>query len=216
VVTCEHATSRLTRTDFFRGGELEILATHYQGRQLNSPNDVVCKRDGMLYFTDPNSGRSEGYGVPRAQELDFQGVYRLDPTDLSLTLLIDDFLKPNGLCFSPSEKLLFINDSDRGHIRVFEVDRNGTLKNGRVWAELQSEGIGVADGMKVDQAGNLYCTGPGGIQVFDSEANYLGIVHLPEQATNLAWGDADLCSLYVTAVTSIYRLRTFMPGFTIL
>lgn len=215
VVTCEHATSRLTRTDFFGAGELEILATHYQDKQLNSPNDVVCKRNGMLYFTDPTSGRSEGYGVPRAQELDFQGVYRLDPSDLSLTLLVDDFSKPNGLCFSPSEKRLFINDSDRDHIRIFEVDDDGTIKNGRVWVELHPDGIGVADGMKVDQVGNLYCTGPGGIHVFDGEANYLGIVHLPEQATNLAWGDADLCSLYVTAVTSIYRLRTYVPGFAI-
>jgi gluconolactonase len=131
VITCEHATSRLTRTDFIGGGELEILATHYQGKQLNSPNDVVCKRDGTLYFTDPNSGRSESYGVPRAQELDFQGVYRLDPTDLSLTLLVDDFSKPNGLCFSRDEKHLFINDTDRGHIRIFEVAEDGTLKNGR-------------------------------------------------------------------------------------
>jgi len=91
VITCEHATSRLTRTDFSGGGELEVLATHYQGKQLNSPNDVVCRSDGALYFTDPNSGRSEGYGVPRQQQLDFQGVYRLDPTDLSLTLLVDNF-----------------------------------------------------------------------------------------------------------------------------
>jgi len=216
LVTCEHATSRVTRTDFAMDGELEVLASHYQGKQLNSPNDIVCKSDGALYFTDPNSGRSTGYGVPRAQELDFQGVYRLNPIDFCLTLLVDDFSKPNGLCFSPNEMNLFINDSNRDHIRIFDVERDGTLKNGRIWAELQPEGIGVADGMKVDQAGNVYCTGPGGIHVFDSGANYLGILYLPEQATNLTWGDSDLRSLYVTAVTSIYRLRTFVPGFVTL
>jgi len=215
VVTCEHATSRLTRTDFSGGGELEVLANHYQGKQLNSPNDVVCRSDGSLYFTDPNSGRSEGYGLPRQQELDFQGVYRLDPTDLSLTLLVDDFSKPNGLCFSPGEKRLFINDSEHGHIRVFEVASDGTLKNGQIWAKLNPDGVGVADGMKVDQAGNLYCTGPGGIHLFDGQANYLGVIQLPEHTTNLTWGDDDLCSLYITAATSIYRIRTFLPGFSI-
>lgn len=215
VITCEHATSRLTRTDFSGGGELEVLATHYQGKQLNSPNDVVCRSDGALHFTDPNSGRSEGYGVPRQQQLDFQGVYRLDPTDLSLTLLVDDFSKPNGLCFSPGEKRLFINDSEHGHIRVFEVASDGTLKNGQIWAKLNPDGVGVADGMKVDQACNLYCTGPGGIHLFDGEANYLGVIQLPEHTTNLTWGDDDLCSLYITAATSIYRVRTFVPGFSI-
>jgi gluconolactonase len=216
VVTCEHASSRLTRTDFSKCGRPEILVTHYQGKRLNSPNDVVCRSDGTLYFTDPNSGRSEGYGVPREQDLGFQGVYRLDPRDLSLVLLVDDFSKPNGLCFSQDESRLFIDDSDFDHIRVFDVNAEGTLCNGRLWAELNREGIGVADGMKVDRAGNLYCTGPGGIHLFDNEAHYLGIIQLPEQATNLAWGDSDLSSLYVTAVTSIYRLRTLVPGFAIL
>lgn len=214
VVTCEHATSRVTRTDFTRDGELEILASHYKGKQLNSPNDVICKRDGALYFTDPNSGRSEGYGVPRPQELDFQGVYRLDPDDLSLTLLADDFSKPNGLCFSLDEKRLFINDSDHNHIRVFDVQEDGTLANDQIWATLEIAGIGVADGMKFDQQGNLYCTGPGGIHIFNAKAKYLGIILMPEHAANLTWGDADLSSLYITACTSIYRLRTLVPGFS--
>lgn len=212
VVTCEHATSRLTRTDFSNNGDLEILATHYQGKQLNSPNDVICKSDGTLYFTDPNSGRSIGYGVPRPQELSCQGAYRLDPSDLSLTLLVDDFSKPNGLCFSLDEKRLFINDSDHNHIRVFDVVEDGRLANGQVWANLNIVGIGVADGMKIDQVGNLYCTGPGGIHIFDAEANYLGIVLMPEHSANLAWGDEDLSSLYITAGTTIYRLRTHVSG----
>lgn len=214
VVTCEHATSRVTRTDFSGDGALEILATHYEGKQLNSPNDIVCKRDGMLYFTDPNAGRSPDYGVPRQQELEFQGVYRLNPSDLSLTLLADDFSKPNGLCFSTDEKRLFINDSEFNHIRAFDVESNGKLSNGQVWAELIQVGIGVADGMKIDRAGNIYCCGPGGVHLLDANANYLGVIHMPEQTANLAWGDDDLCSLYITASTSVYRLRTSESGFS--
>jgi gluconolactonase len=208
VVTCEHATSRITRTDFSGGGELEVLATHYQGKELNSPNDIICKQDGMLYFSDPNMGRGPKAGVPRQQQLTFQGVYRLDPADKSLTLLVDDFIKPNGLCFSNDEKKLFIDDSEHNHIRVFDVKSDGTLHNGRLWAELARAGIGVADGMKMDRAGNIYCTGPGGIHLFDAAANYLGIILMPEQTANLAWGDDDLQSLYITASTSVYRFRT--------
>jgi gluconolactonase len=167
VLTCEHATSRVTRTDFAGGGELEVLATHYKGRQLNSPNDIICKSDGTIYFTDPASGRTPGYGVPRPQEMDFQGVYRLNPLDLGLTLLVDDFVKPNGLCFSRDETRLLINDSTHNHIRVFDVRDDGTLENGRLWAELAPAGSGVADGMKIDAAGNIYCAGPGGIHLYD-------------------------------------------------
>jgi len=212
LVTCEHATSRVTRTDFSRDGELEVLASHYRGKQLNSPNDVICKSDGALYFTDPNSGRSVGYGVPRPQELDYQGVYCIDSEDNVLTLLVDDFSKPNGLCFSLDEKCLFINDSDHNHIRVFDVKNNGRLEGGQVWAELTPEGVGVADGMKIDQFGNLYCTGPGGIHIFDIEGNYLGFIQMPEHTTNLTWGDPDLNTLYITACTSIYRLRMKTAG----
>jgi gluconolactonase len=212
ILSCEHATSRLTRTDFSTNEEREILASHYQGKELNSPNDIICKSDGSLYFTDPNSGRSAGFGVPREQELDFQGVYRWDAHEPSLLLLVDDFSKPNGLCFSRDEKHLFVNDTDHGHIRIFDVVDDGTLHNGRVWAELKTAGIGVADGMKIDSTGNVYSTGPGGIHIFDEDATYLGIIHIPEQATNLAWGDSDLQSLHITATTSIYRLRTLIPG----
>lgn len=212
VLTCEHATSRVTRTDFSSGTELEILATHYEGKQLNSPNDIVCKQDGMIYFTDPAAGRTVGFGVPRLQELGFQGVYRLNPSDLSLSLLIDDFSKPNGLCFSIDEKRLFINDSDHNHIRGFDVGSDGLLSNGQLWAELKRVGPGVADGLKIDQAGNIYCCGPGGIHIFDPSANYLGIILMPEQTANFTWGDDDLCSLYITATTSVYRLRTKVPG----
>jgi gluconolactonase len=139
-------------------------------------------------------------------------VYRLDPKGQSLTLLVDDFSKPNGLCFSLDETLLFVNDTNRGHIRVFDVQPDGTLSNGRVWAELEGEGVGVADGMKFDQAGNLYCCGPGGVHVFEADANPLGVIRMPEHTANFAWGDDDLCRLYITASTTLYRLRTEVPG----
>lgn len=210
LLTCEHATSRVTRTD--HDGRVEVMASHHEGKELNSPNDIVVKSNGDIYFTDPASGRSARYGVLREQELPFQGVYRISPETKELTLLVTDFDKPNGLCFSLDEKLLFVNDTARGHIRVFEVLDDGTVGTGRLWAEVVGTGVGVPDGMKVDLAGNLFCCGPGGIHVFDSGANCLGVIRIPEHAANFTWGDDDLCSLYVTAATSVYRVRTEIPG----
>jgi len=218
VITCEHATSRVTRSDFARcdpntNEGLEVLVTHYQGKQLNSPNDVVVKRDGTIYFTDPAAGRSTVYGIPREPELPFAGVYRLDPMTKALTLLVDDFALPNGLCFSLDERQLFVNDTVLKHIRVFDVQTDGTLANGHLWAETTGNSVGVPDGMKVDQAGNIYCCGPGGVHLFDSVGNALGVIHLPEPAANFVFGDEDLCSLYITASTSLYRIRVKMPGY---
>ena len=150
ILTCEHATSRVTRTG--QNGRIEVLASHYLDKELNSPNDIVVRSDGQIFFTDPNSGRGSKYGVERAQELEFQGVYRLGPDLGVLTLLADDFEKPNGLCFSLDEKILFVNDTVRQHIRAFDVTAEGTLKNGRLWADLIGQEAGVADGMKVDSA----------------------------------------------------------------
>jgi len=210
LLTCEHATSRVMRTN--DDGSLDVLASHYEGKELNSPNDIVVKSNGVIYFTDPNSGRGARFGVAREQELSFQGVYRLDPVDVKLTLLTDAMSKPNGLCFSPDEKQLFVNDTDRGHICVFDLQHDGTVSSGGVWATLVGEGIGVADGMKLDQQGNLYCAGPGGLHLFDADANCLGVVQMPEHTTNMAWGDDALQSLYITASTSLYRLRVRIPG----
>ncbi|MEM9777504.1 MAG: SMP-30/gluconolactonase/LRE family protein [Chloroflexota bacterium] len=211
-VTCEHATSRVTRTNVTTN-VYEVLATSHDGKQLNSPNDIVVKQDGTLYFTDPTSGRSAGFGVPREQELDFQGVYRLDPDSKELTLLIDDFSKPNGLCFNKDQTLLFVNDTDRQHIRVFDVLENGTLENGRLFADLEGDLPGVADGMKIDEDENVYCCGPGGIQVFSKDGTALGTIIMPEKTANFVFGDADCKSLYVTASTSLYRLRVKVPGY---
>ena len=211
ILTCEHVTSRLSRTNL--DGSYEILASHYEGKELNSPNDVVVKADGSLYFTDPPYGRINArVGELRPQELDFQGVYRLDPDTRELTLLVDDFDRPNGLCFSTDERSLFVNDSAHNHIRIFDVQDDGTLANGRVWAQLVGEGVGPADGMKIDSAGNVYCTGPGGIHILDAAANYLGVIHMPEQTANLCFGDDDYRSLYITDSSALHRLRVLMPG----
>ncbi len=212
IITCEHATSRLTRTDFANSGEREVLASHFEGKELNSPNDVVVKSDGAIYFTDPVSGRSAGFGVPRQAELPFSGVYRLEPESGALTLLIDDFAKPNGLCFSPDESLLYVNDTIRQYIRVFDVLADGRVGNGRLFANLTGNKPGVADGMKIDQAGNLYSCGPGGIHIFNQSGDLLGIIETPEVAANFVFGDDDLQTLYITATTSLYRLRVNMPG----
>jgi gluconolactonase len=210
LLACEHATSRITRTE--ADGRITPIASHYQGKQLNSPNDIVCRPDGRIYFTDPPYGRVEYYGVKRDQDLPFQGVYRVGPDPTHPILLVDDFDRPNGLCFSLAGRRLFVNDTARQHIRVFEVKRDGTLANGDVWAETVGEGPGAPDGMKFDIAGNLYCCGPGGIHVFSPQSECLGVIRVPEYPSNMAWGDADLRSLYITASTSVYRLRVQTPG----
>jgi gluconolactonase len=210
LLTCEHATSRVSRTE--ANGEITVLAASYKGKSLNSPNDIVVKKDGAIYFTDPASGRSAAYGIPREQELPFQGVYRIDPVSGELTLLVDDFSKPNGLCFSPDESLLFVNDTDRQHIRVFELLPSGLLGEGRLFAELVQDGPGVADGMKFDQAGNLFCSAPRGIQIFDMNARLVARIYTPEVAANFTWGGKELKTLYLAATTTLYALDLDVPG----
>jgi gluconolactonase len=210
LVVCEHATSQLTRTE--ADGRSVPIATHYQGKQLNSPNDVVCRSDGGIYFSDPPYGRAKFFGVERAQELAFQGVFRVGLDPRSPVLLVDDFERPNGLCFSLDESRLYVNDTARQHIRVFEVAPTGGLANGRVWAETKGDKPGAPDGMKLDSAGNVYCTGPGGIHVFDPDANLLEVIETPERTANFAFGDDDYRSLFITASTSLYRTRREIPG----
>lgn len=213
LLSCEHAKSRVSRS--VREGDYEVLISHYQGHELNSPNDIIVSESGRIYFTDPNSGRSAKFGVERSQQLGFQGVYKLDPDASELTLLVDDFEKPNGLCLSPDESLLYINDTDLQHIRVFDVSTDGLIDNGRVFACVAGDEPGVADGMKVDIAGNLYCCGSGGIHVFDSKGTRQGIIKTPEFAANFTWGGEQLQDLYITASHSIYRLSMAVPGPTL-
>jgi gluconolactonase len=208
LIACEHANRRVSRTE--SDGTVVTIASHYNGKRLNSPNDVVVKLDGSIYFTDPPYGLTAAYGVEGKQELDFQGVYRLS-SDGTLTLLVADFDRPNGLCFSPDESILYINDTARMHIRAFDVRRDGTLAKGRVFAEEQGTN-GAPDGMKVDERGNVYVTGPGGIWVFNPSGAHLGVIQTPEKAANLAWGGDDWGTLFITASTSIYRVQLKVSG----
>lgn len=210
ILACEHATSQVTRRN--ADGNITPIATHFQGKQLNSPNDIVCGPDGSIYFTDPPYGRAEFYGVKREQELAFQGVYRVGATGTTPSVLVDDFDRPNGLCFSLDRRRMFINDTAKQHIRLFDIASDGSLAGGKVWAETKGEGAGAPDGMKIDSMGNVYCCGPGGIHVFSPEAVCLGVIHVPESTANMAWGDADFRSLFITASTSVYRIRVLVPG----
>lgn len=210
LIICEHATSRVTRLDGH--GHVEVLAAQYDGMALNSPNDVIVARDGSLYFTDPLYGREAQWGVPRTAEMGFRGVYRINGASGALTLLADDFVAPNGLCLSADERLLFVNDSETGTIRRFPVASDGTLAAGVAWAKLEAVGPGSPDGMKLDRFGNLFCCGPGGIHVLAPDARCLGIIRMPEFAANLCFGGRALDELFITATTSLYRIRLETGG----
>jgi gluconolactonase len=217
LVVCEHVTSSVVRMDpDGKGGGREVLASHYKGRELNSPNDVVVKSDGAVYFTDPTYGRMPGFGIEREQDLDFQGVYRIAPQGGDPQLLIDDFDQPNGLCFSTDESLLYINDTTRAHIRVFDVQSDGTIADGRVLADGIGSGdlaVGdLVDGMKLDERGNVWVTGPGGVCVFDPEGRHIGTVEVPENVGNLNWGGPQWDQLFIPATTSVYRIQCRVSG----
>jgi gluconolactonase len=198
------------------GSGREVLASHYDGKELNSPNDVAVKSDGAIYFTDPTYGRMPGFGLEREQDLDFQGVYRIAPGGGDPQVVAGDFAQPNGLCFSVDESQLYINDTDRAHIRVFDVAADGSLENGRVFAD----GIGTAslevgdlvDGMKLDERGNVWVTGPGGVCVFDPQGEHIGTVEVPEPVGNLNWGGPAWSWLFIPATSSVYRLQCKVAG----
>ncbi|MCG9133295.1 SMP-30/gluconolactonase/LRE family protein [Candidatus Poribacteria bacterium] len=209
LLACEHANRRVSFTT--ADGEIITIAAHYQGKRLNSPNDIVVKSDGSIYFTDPPYGLSAAYGVESEKELDFQGVYRLSADYETLTLLVDDFDRPNGICFSPDESILYINDTERMHVRAFDVQPDGTIANGRVFGEEEGDN-GKPDGMKVDVQGNVYLTGPNGIWVFAPDGTHLGIILVPERSANLAWGGDDWKTLFITASTSVYRIACKVAG----
>lgn len=210
VITCEHAASQVTRHDH-DGKRVLPIATHFEGRALNSPNDIVCDSMGRIWFTDPAYGRTRAdLGDIREQELPYQGVYRLDPNG-SLHLVADDFDQPNGLCFSQDETRLFINDSPRGHIRVFDVDA-GTLTGGAVWVDVVGDGPWVPDGMKTTSDDHIICNGPSGVHIFNKDAQCLGVIEMPQKSTNFCFGGPDLSSLFITASASVYRIETRMKG----
>lgn len=190
-------------------GQYKVLADHFEGKKLNSPNDVILGPDGALYFTDPTLDLVKG----EKQEIPFQGVYRLDKTG-KLTLLTKELTQPNGLAFSPDGKKFYVDDSEQRNIRVYDVAVNGSLTNGRIFGEEPGgKGEGVPDGIKVDGEGNLFVTGPKGIWVWSSDGTHLGTIDMPEQPANLTWGGKDLSTLYITATTSVFRLQTRTHGF---
>ena len=206
LLTCEGDSRRVSVTD--SNGERHTLVDRYRGKRLNGPNDVIVGSTGDVYFTDP------AWALPDrtvGKELTFNGVFKLS-TDTSLTVVADDFDRPNGLAFSPDESTLYIDDSGRQHIRAFEVRDDGTLANGRLFLDMDSIEPGVPDGMKVDRLGNVYCTGPGGLWVISPSGEVLGRIIPPEIPANVAWGGEGWSDLFMTARTSVYRLRTLAAG----
>lgn len=190
-------------------GHYKVLADQYEGKKLNTPNDVVLGPDGALYFTNPTLDLTQD----QKQEIPYQGVYRLDAQG-NMQLLVKDMAQPNGLAFSPDGKKLYIDDSKRKDIRVYDVLPGGKVANGRLFG--REEGgphEGVPDGMRVDRDGNLFVTGPLGVWIWDPEGSHLGTIVIPEQPANLTWGDADYGTLYITATKSVYKIRTRVRGY---
>ena len=209
LIICEHATSSLVRLS--PDGRREVLASHFEGKELNSPNDVCVRSDSTIYFTDPWFGRMPVYGVERPRELGWQGVFRVSPDgELHLAVGKRQFDQPNGLCFSPDESKLYVNDTTRALIRVFDVAPDGSLSHGRLFAQgiQSSREAGGPDGMKCDAEGNVWVTAPGGIRVYSPDGAQLGTVRIPEMAANLHWGGAEWRTLFVCATASVYAMET--------
>ena len=205
LIMCEGGNRRITRTG--ADGKIEVLCDRYEGKRLNRPNDVVCRSDGSIYFTDP------GLRVPLAQrELPYAAIYRIDQT--GAVSMLADFEYPNGLAFSPDERTLYVaNTRWAQYIHALEIGADGAMVRRRIFADMSSdETDGVPDGMKVDVQGRVYCTGPGGTWVFAPDGTRLGIIRTPEVPANLAFGGPDLRTLFFTARTSVYSLRVKVPG----
>ena len=206
LLACEHSARRVTRQD--ADGEITVIANRYRGSRLNRPNDVIVKSDGNIYFTDP--------GAPApGLDLDYSGVYMVSPDLDQITLLVGDFVTPNGIAFSPDESVLYVNDTRRQHIRAFDVQPNGTpaLASDRVLCDLSGDRPGVPDGMKVDVEGNIYCGGSGGVWVIDPDGNHLGtVVHGRDATTNVAFGGEDWKTLFFTTWNTVGSVRLNIAG----
>jgi len=214
MLTCEHATSRVTRTN--EDGSVTVLASHYGDNELNSPNDIVVRRDSKVYFTDPTYGRMDRHGLERQQQLDFQGVFLYEPSTEKLTLVADDFDSPNGLCFTLDQSQLYVNDTNRRHIRRFDIGDDGTLTGGEVFAVSSGEGVGAPDGMKIDSAGHVFCAGPGGVHIYHpADGTTLGVIHTPAFCANFTWGGDDFRTFFLTASDKLWCTRTKLPGFAL-
>lgn len=203
LIACEHKNRRVTRTE--KDGSITVLAERYEGKRLNSPNDVIVRSDGVIFFTDPPYGLPGGLEGPEA-ELTFAGVY-LIVEGMPVKLLVNDFVKPNGLALSPDEKTLYIADTEARHIRAFDVDGNGGLSQERVFCSLPGP-----DGLKVDTKGNVWCTASDGVRVYDPEGSLKSTVRFPEIPANCTFGGNDSRTLFVTARKSVYKVQTIWPG----
>jgi gluconolactonase len=204
--------------------QITLLADTYEGKRLSSPNDLVYKSDGSLYFTDPPYGLPTQGDSDPGKELQVNGVYRIPaalsqkpgapPAREKLQLLVKDLPRPNGIAFSPDEKWLYVNNTEPKKLWMrYRVEADGSLGDGAVFYDATSDNApGWPDGMKVDKSGNVYSAGPGGVWIFSPEGEHLGTIHVPEVVGNLAWGDADGKSLYITASTSVYRIRLKIAG----
>jgi len=203
LVTCEHTSRSVTRMD--RDGSVAVLVHTYEGKTLNSPNDVVVKSDGTIWFSDPS------YGInPKQQELDGHYVFRFDPDSQKLTKIAEGFDQPNGLCFSPDEKKLYIADSGKPHhVRVFDVHDDNTLSGGEVFCVIDK---GVPDGMRVDSVGNLWSSAGDGVQIFSAAGKLVGRIPVPESPANLCFGGQDGKTLFMTARTGLYSIKTLVRG----
>ena len=210
LLVCQHATRRVVK--WHPGGKSEVITSTFDGARYNSPNDVVVRSDGCIYFTDPPYGLSAEFGEPGEQQLAFQGVFRTDPTRQQVVLMTDRFYRPNGLAFAPGEKRLYVNDSEVGEIRVFDVNAAGDLSNEQLFADVRGDAPGVPDGMKLDAEGKVFVTGPGGVWVFDADGRKRGEIAVPEVVGNLAFGGDDYRTLFLAASTGLYAIRTNVPG----
>ena len=212
LVACEAATRRVVREE--HDGSITAMASSFQGRPLNFPNDVVVKSDGAIYFTDPWAGPAAQV-PPGEGDLGYAGVYRISPDRGTLTLLVNDFLNPNGIAFSPDETVLYVNDTPRRHIRAFDLLPNGTLARGteRVLVDLSGPEPGAPDGMKVDSAGNIYCGGSGGLYIIAANGKKLGrIVHGFANTANVAFGGDDWKTVYFCTRTSLGSFKVKIAG----
>ncbi|MCE2407259.1 MAG: SMP-30/gluconolactonase/LRE family protein, partial [Pseudomonadales bacterium] len=210
ILSCEHGTSRVVREE--HDGTLNVLASHWDDKELNSPNDIVVRSNGDIFFTDPTFGRADHTGIPRELELDFRGVYKIDGQSGELTLLRNDFTQPNGLAFTQDERYLYVADTPEMHIRKFDVSTDGTLSGGDVFTNSTGEGAGAPDGLKVDSNDNVYCCGPGGVHVYAPDGICLGVIQTPAFCANFTWGDDDFLTFYMTSSNHLYRIPVKVPG----
>lgn len=214
LVTCEHATSRVVRLEPDK--QITVLAAEFNGARLNSPNDVIVAADGAIWFTDPDFGTTQpDMGLVRPRETDIAGVYRLDAQSHELDLIVADLVQPNGLCIDEAALALFVNDTATGLIHKYRLAHEGgrtVAIEPQIWAEIPGDDTGSVDGLKLDVAGNLYCTGPGGVLVFDPLGQQMALIVVPEKVGNFTWGGTDARTFIACASTSVYRLRVEIPG----